>query len=131
MNGKHRQIKSVGFSQGGVEILHQPGSNEAKVMAEWTAIPVTKASCTDKVEDNGMHTVEFSAIYTSTSPLEYMMLTELFGMPGILLLVYTDGSRCIVGDNEFPVWISIDEDDSPSVFNLRFKRVAPTGILSV
>ena len=129
-NSKHRQIKSVGFTWiENAQVLHQPGSPKAVVNAMWTSIPVTKATCSDKTDATGMHTVELSAVCTDTSCLEYMMLVELFDHPGILLLKYTDGSQCIVGDGEFPAMVSIHQADSPLVFNLSCKRTAPTGIL--
>lgn len=129
-NSRHRQIKSVGFTWiENAKIIHRPGSSKAVVNAMWTEIHATKATCSDKTDEAGMHTVELSAVCTDTSCLEYMMLVELFDRPGILLLKYTDGSRCIVGDEEFPVWVSVHQSDSPLVFNLSCKRTAPTGIL--
>lgn len=131
-NSKHRQIKSVGFTWAeNAQVLHHPGEPKAEVLAVWTLLPVTKATCSDKEEDTGLHTVEFSALVTDTSCLEYILLVELFDHPGILRLNYTDGSQCIVGDDEFPVWVSIHQSDSPSVFQLSFKRTTPHGILFI
>lgn len=68
---------------------------------------------------------QFSAIITDVSLASSAGMRRNLSLPGLLLMIYSNSEKRVVGTDQFPVMITIEESGRPAQFKLSFKRTSP------
>lgn len=68
---------------------------------------------------------QFSAIITDVSLASSAGMRRNLSLPGLLLMIYSNSEKRVVGTDQFPVMITLEESGRPAQFKLSFKRTSP------
>lgn len=68
---------------------------------------------------------QFNAIITDVSLASNASMRRILSLPGLLLLVFSNDEIRVVGTDQFPVMITLEESGRPAQFKLSFKRTSP------
>ncbi|MEL5895024.1 hypothetical protein AAE250_16215 [Bacteroides sp. GD17] len=109
----------------GAQIYNVPGSNIIKVRGEWVNLAISSGDFKEKDELGGIVEQELKAIVTDTGEDKAALIRDLIMNEGLVLIQMTNGSRRVVGTEQFPVALSSECGGSPMTQTLSFKRDSP------
>lgn len=92
---------------------------------EWTPIPVSSGEFKEKNVAGELTEQELKAVVTDTGALFSNSLRDLLCREGLVRLKFTNGTERVVGTDQFPVVVTLQESGSPAAFTLSFKRSSP------
>lgn len=123
---KHAQIFGMSFMPLAVAAIRNfPGANIIQVAGEWMDIPVIQGEFKEKMTSGSLIEQELKAAVTDTETDSAVSLRNLLRQEGIARLKFTNGHERVVGTDQFPVLMTLEESGSPAVFTLSFKRSSP------
>lgn len=102
-----------------------PGANIIQIAGEWIDIPIIQGEFSEKMTSGNLIEQELKAVVTDTGIDSAVSLRNLFRQEGVARLKFTNGFERVVGTDEFPVLLTIEESGSPASFKLSFKRDSP------
>lgn len=106
-------------------IRNFPGANIIQVAGEWIDIPVIQGEFKEKMTSGSLIEQELKAVVTDTGIDSAVSLHNLFRQEGVARLKFTNGTERVVGTDQFPVLLTLEESGSPASFKLSFKRDSP------
>lgn len=122
---KHMQVCGAAFITMGdaVTVTSFDGCERSiQVDGSWEILPVKDAEFSEEQSKEGVYSQKFSARLADCSHLMEVKMGLLLRKKGLLRLDYTNGERIVVGDEEFPVLVSIKKEGSPLKLTLSMKR---------
>ena len=123
VNNKRAQICKMSFiSIDAAEIINYPGDIFIKVKGEWSVIPISSGQFKEEYSPEAITEQELKVVVTDTGIDVSKKLRKMFSSYGLILLEFTNGDSKVVGTEDFPVVVILQESGSPAVFNLSFKR---------
>lgn len=106
-------------------VRNHPGAKTIAVSGDWSPIPIASGEFKEKVTESGTIEQELKATVTNTGSNMSELLHDLLREEGLVILQFTNGVVRVVGTDEFPVLMNIEESGSVAAFNLSFKRNSP------
>lgn len=97
-----------------------------RVEGSWTELPVTKAEFSEDIGVRGLITQKFEGSITKAKNDMLINLLSVMNRFGVLRIDYTNGERRVVGDDQWPVMLSVSKEGDPLKVKLSFKRVTFT-----
>lgn len=97
-----------------------------RVEGSWTELPVTKAEFSEEIGVRGLITQKFEGTITKSKNDMLINLLGVMNRYGVLRVDYTNGERRVVGDDQWPVMLSVSKEGDPLKVKLSFKRVTFT-----
>ena len=88
-------------------------------------IPVSSGEFKEKNVSGELTEQELKAVVTDTGASFSNSLRDLLCREGLVCLKFTNGSERVVGTDQFPVVVTLQESGSPAAFTLSFKRSSP------
>ena len=123
---KRAQICAMGFIPVAASVVRNiPGVETIQVSGEWTPIPVSSGEFKEKNVSGELTEQELKAVVTDTGALFSNSLRDLLCREGLVRLKFTNGTERVVGTDQFPVVVTLQESGSPAAFTLSFKRSSP------
>lgn len=120
---KRAQVFGMGFIPlKNATVLNFPGENVIRVTGEWVEMPIVQGEFKEKTIPGNLIEQELKAMITDTGTASADSLHDWFRQEGLVRLKFTNGSERVVGTDQFPVLIQLEESGSPAVFTLSFKR---------
>ena len=120
---KRAQIFGMSFIPLGIAtVRNYPGANVIQVTGEWIGIPVIKGEFKEKIIPGSLIEQELKATITDTGAAYADSLHDLFRQEGLVRLKFTNGAERVVGTDQFPVLMQLEESGTPAAFTLSFKR---------
>lgn len=108
------------------QVENTPGTDYIKVSGEWTDLGVSSGELKEKQDSVGaVVEQELKAVVTDTGENNTRLMHDLITNEGLVLLKMTNGSHKVVGTDQFPVSISLENSGSPAKLTLSFKRNSP------
>lgn len=106
-------------------VRNRPGSPTIEVQGSFTPVPIASGEWGETEEAGYPVEQELEATVTDTGSARLTEIRTLFAEPGLLLLDFTNGDRCIAGTGEFPVQVNTRLSGSPASLSLSVKRDSP------
>lgn len=118
-NNKHAQICKLEFvAIDDAVVINTPGSSYIKVSADWLDIPISSAEFVEASSMDNLIKQELKATITNTGASMRVILEESFAQYGLLRMTYTNGEQRILGTDQFPIEVQLEENGSPARFEL-------------
>lgn len=103
-----------------------PGMEFIKIRGEWIRIGISSGEFKEKQDPvGGIVEQELKAVVTDTGEANTRLVRKLIVNDGLVLLDMTNGSRKVIGTDQFPVLLSCEYSGSPLKLSLSFKRDSP------
>lgn len=106
-------------------VRNLPGVKTIQVSGDWTLIPISSGEFKEKTTSGDFTEQELKAVVTDTGSVFSASLYDLFRQEGLVRLRFTNGADRVVGTDQFPVLLTLEESGSPASFKLSFKRDSP------
>lgn len=126
-NNRRSQICGMCFLPiSNAQVENTPGTDYIKVSGEWVDLGVSSGELKEKQDFIGaVVEQELKAVVTDTGENNTRLIRALITNEGLVLLKMTNGSHKVVGTDQFPVSISLENSGSPAKLTLSFKRSSP------
>lgn len=125
-NDKRVQICAMSFIPVARAVVRNlPGVKTIQVSGDWTLIPISSGEFKEKTTSGDFTEQELKAVVTDTGSVFSASLYDLFRQEGLVRLRFTNGADRVVGTDQFPVLLTLEESGSPASFKLSFKRDSP------
>lgn len=123
---KRAQICAMSFIPVSRAVVRNlPGVKTIQVSGDWTLIPISSGEFKEKTTSGDFTEQELKAVVTDTGSVFSTSLHDLFRQEGLVRLKFTNGADRVVGTDQFPVLLTLEESGSPAIFKLSFKRDSP------
>ncbi len=106
-------------------VRNLPGAKSIRVSGEWIDIPISKGEFKEKTTSGALVEQEIKATVTNTGNEFSARLHDLFNQEGLVRLKLTNGTERVVGTDQFPVLLTLEESGSPAAFSISCKRNSP------
>lgn len=107
------------------EIENYPGMNYIHVRGEWTFIPISSGEFKEITSPGETIEQELKAVVTNTGMESLTKLTKLFLQNGLIRMKLTNGDDKVIGTDQFPIRITLENSGSPAKLTLSCKRNSP------
>lgn len=125
-NDKRAQICALSYLPlAGAKVRNLPGAKSIRVSGEWTDIPISKGEFKEKTTSGSLVEQEIKATVTDTGGEFSARMRDLLNQEGLVRLKFTNGAEKVVGSDQFPVLLTLEESGSPAAFSLSCKRNSP------
>lgn len=123
---KRAQICAMDFIRlDAATVQNLPGAETIHVSGQWVALPISQGEFSEKRVPGDLIEQELKATLTDTGDEMASGLKVSQSVYGLVLLTFTNRSRRVVGTDQFPVLLTLEESGSPAKFTLSFKRNSP------
>lgn len=123
---KHMQVCGAAFmpvADALISCNHAKAGASIRVEGSWTELPVATAEFSEEQGERGLITQKFEAAMSEAKNDTWNNLLGMMNTYGLLRIDYTNGERRVVGDDQWPVKLSVSKDGDPLKVKLSFKRV--------
>lgn len=125
-NNKRAQLCGMDFLPiAGASINNQPGADYIRIAGTWREIPVSSGEWKETEAMNGIIAQELKVVVTNTSDEFLKELRGWLRQEGVVRLTFTNEIMRVVGTDQFPVLLTIEQGGSPSSLTLSMKRDSP------
>lgn len=126
INDKRAQICAMDFIRlDAATVQNIPGSKTIHVSGPWVSLPISQGEYKEKATSGDLVEQELKATLTDTGNEMAATLEGTQSVEGLILLTFTNGAHRVVGTDQFPVLLTLEESGSPAKFTLSFKRDSP------
>ena len=126
---RHMQVCGAAFmpvEDAVISCDHAKAGASIRVEGSWTELPVTKAEFSEEQGNRGVITQKFEGTITKAKNDMLINLLGVMNRYGVLRIDYTNGEQRVVGDDQWPVMLSVSKEGDPLKVKLSFKRVTFT-----
>lgn len=106
-------------------VKERPGEKTIQVSGVWISIPISSGEFKEKVVSGELVEQEFKGSVTNTGTDFANSLRDLLAQNCLVRLRFTNGVERVVGTDQFPVLLTLEESGTPAAFTLSFKRSSP------
>lgn len=107
------------------QVNDRPGEKTIQVSGVWISIPISSGEFKEKVVPGELVEQEFKGSVTNTEADFAASLHDLLSQSCLVKLKFTNGAERVVGTDQFPVLLTLEEAGTPAAFTLSFKRNSP------
>lgn len=123
---KRAQICAMSFIPVAAAVIrNQPGMKTIRVSGDWTKVPISSGEFKEKTVPGELTSQELKAVVTDTGSAASADLHDLCCREGLVRIRFTNGADRVVGTDQFPVLLILEETGSPASYTLSFKRDSP------
>ena len=121
--GKRAQICAMELIPISVsQVNDRPGEKTIQVSGVWISIPISSGEFKEKAVPGELVEQEFKGSVTNTETDFANSLRDLLAQNCLVRLRFTNGVERVVGTDQFPVVLTLEESGTPAAFTLSFKR---------
>ena len=126
LENKRAQICKIDFIPVNNAIVNNlPGVNYIRIRGEWTLIPISSGEFKEKSTIGDVVEQELNAVVTDTGANNLITLRGLLQHSGLIRYQSTNGEIKVIGTDQFPVRVTLENNGSPAKLTLSFKRDSP------
>lgn len=126
LENKRAQLCSLYFLPVTAAVIdNYPGANYIRIKGDWTKISIASGEFKEKHLPGDIIEQELKAVVPDTGVSHLNKMERLFINDGLIRIRMTNGDDKVVGTDQFPVRVTLENSGSPAKLTLSFKRESP------